>query len=86
MSSGARLPSAALSDHGGGPFAADPDDKGGLRIVEPVVLVDLHLPGRELQRIGGRVWVRFDHGVAPLAAQWYRRARQLFLQHFNPTA
>jgi putative peptide zinc metalloprotease protein len=79
------LPSAALSDRGGGPFIARQDDKDGLQISEPVVLVDLELPGTRLERVGGRAWVRFDHGAEPLAQQWYRRGRQLFLQHFNPT-
>jgi hypothetical protein len=28
--------------------------------------------------------VRFDHGAQPLAQRWYRQARQVLLQHFNP--
>lgn len=80
-----QLPSAALSDRGGGPHVTDPADKDGLRALEPVVLIDLKLPDTNLQRAGGRVWIRFDHGAEPLAGQWYRRFRQLFLQHFNPT-
>jgi putative peptide zinc metalloprotease protein len=63
----------------------DPSDKDALHTLEPVVLIDLKLPKEILQRIGGRAWVRFDHGDAPLARQWYRRLCQLFLQHFNPT-
>ena len=78
------LPSAALGDRGGGPYVTDPADKDGVRSVEPVVLIDLALPARMLERVGGRVWVRFDHGLAPLAKQSYRRLHQLFLQHFNP--
>ncbi|HTL93271.1 MAG TPA: efflux RND transporter periplasmic adaptor subunit, partial [Steroidobacteraceae bacterium] len=80
-----QLPSAALSDRGGGPYVVDPADKDGLRTLEPVVLIDLKVPDTALKRAGGRVWVRFDHGAEPLAGQWYRRLRQLFLQHFNPT-
>ena len=80
------LPSAALGDRGGGSHATDPSDKDGLRTLEPVVLVDLKLPGRNLQRVGGRAWVRFDHGSEPLAGRWYRRLRQLLLQHFNPVS
>ena len=80
------LPSAALSERGGGPFVADPSDRNGLKITEPVVLVDVRVPGRELDRIGGRAWLRFEHGAEPLVAQWYRRARQLLLGHFNPSA
>ncbi|MGH8679637.1 MAG: efflux RND transporter periplasmic adaptor subunit, partial [Burkholderiales bacterium] len=79
------LPSAALGDRGGGPYVTDPADEDALRTLEPVVLVDLKLPEVALQRVGGRAWVRFSHGAEPLATQWYRRLRQLFLQHFNPT-
>jgi len=78
------LPSAALGDRGGGPYQTDPADPHGVRTSEPVVHIDLALSERALERVGGRVWVRFDHGAAPLAQQSYRRTRQLFLQHFNP--
>ena len=80
-----QLPSAALGDRGGGPYVTDPADKDALRTLEPVVLIDLKLPEKIVQRVGGRAWVRFDHGAEPLAGQGYRRLRQLFLQHFNPT-
>jgi putative peptide zinc metalloprotease protein len=80
------LPSAALGDRGGGSHATDASDKDGLRTLEPVVLVDLKLPASNLQRVGGRAWVRFDHGPEPLAYRWYRRTRQLLLQHFNPVS
>jgi putative peptide zinc metalloprotease protein len=80
-----QLPSAALGDRGGGPYVTDPADKDAMRTLEPVVLIDLKLPEKTLQRVGGRAWVRFDHGAEPLAGQWYRRLRQLFLQHFDPT-
>lgn len=79
-----KLPSAALVDHGGGPYASDPAEKDGLHSLQTVFLIDLTLPGRTLDRVGGRAWVRFDHGSEPLAVQAYRRAAQLFLQHFNP--
>ena len=60
------------------------DFRGELHTVEPVVLIDLAVPGQFLERVGGRVWVRFDHGSLPVALQVYRRLYQLFLQHFNP--
>ena len=81
-----QLPSAALVDHGGGPYPNDPAEKDGLHSLEPVFLFDLTLRGRALERVGGRAWVRFDHGSEPLAVQAYRRAAQLFLQRFNPAA
>ena len=80
------LPSAALGDRGGGALPTDPADKEGLRTRDPVVLVDLSLPARSLERIGARVRVRFDHGAQPLAGRWYRQLRQAFLQHFNPAS
>ncbi len=81
-----QLPSAALAQPAGGPYAVDPVEKDGLHTLEPVFLVDLTLPGHVLQEVGGRAWVRFDHGAEPLAMQAYRRAAQLFLQHFSPAS
>jgi len=78
------LPSAALGERGGGRQATDPADKEGTRTLEPVFLFDLRLQNDPLQSLGQRAWVRFDLGPEPLAAQWYRRLRQLFLKHFNP--
>jgi putative peptide zinc metalloprotease protein len=80
------LPSAALGERGGGPYAIDPEDKDGLKTIDPVVMVDLRLPATALERVGSRAWVRFEHGSEPLAGQLYRRARQLLLRHFNPAA
>jgi len=79
-----QLPTAALGDRSGGPFVTDPADKDGMRTLEPVFLLDLRLSSRTLERVGGRVWLRFDHGARPLAFQWQRRMQQLFLKQFNP--
>lgn len=79
-----RLPSPALGDRAGGPYATDTADKEGVMLLEPVFLFDLSLPGEGLERVGQRAWVRFDHGFQPLAMQAYRRLSQLFLKHFNP--
>jgi putative peptide zinc metalloprotease protein len=81
-----QLPSAALADAAGGPYAIDPTEKDGLHTLQPVFLVDLRLPEHTLARVGGRAWVRFEHGSEPLAAQIYRRVSQLFLRHFAPAA
>ncbi|MBL8382469.1 MAG: PqqD family peptide modification chaperone [Burkholderiales bacterium] len=78
------LPSAALAEAGGGPFATDPEDRRGLRLTTPVVLIDLKLPAQDLERVGSRAWVRFEHGTEPLAGQLYRQARSLFLARFSP--
>jgi len=79
-----QLPSAALGTQGGGAMAVDPGDRDGRKSVQRFFQVDVELPhdGRAL-RVGGRAYVRFDHGWEPLGVQWYRRARQLFLARFN---
>jgi putative peptide zinc metalloprotease protein len=79
------LPSAALGDRAGGPYATDPSDAKGLRSLDPVFLVDLSLTDTSVVRAGARAWVRFDHGTEPLAQQMLRRATQLFLKHFDPS-
>ena len=79
------LPSAALGDRAGGPYATDPSDTKGLRSLDPVFLVDLSLSDTSVVRAGARAWVRFDHGTEPLAQQMLRRATQLFLKHFDPS-
>ena len=79
-----QLPTAALGDRAGGPFVTDPADKDGVKTLEPVFLLDLRLPSKMLERVGGRAWLRFDHGARPLAFQWQRRMQQLFLKQFNP--
>lgn len=81
-----QLPSAALGDRGGGPFTTDPADREGVRSMEPVFLYDVFLNHRMLDRVGGRAWVRFNHGFEPLAFQVYRRASQLFLKQFDPSS
>lgn len=80
------LPSAALGDRAGGRQITDPADQDGMQTLEPVFLVDLTLPHDATRRVGGRAWVHFDHGAEPLARQWSRRLRQLFLKHFSPAA
>ena len=46
--------------------------------------VDVELAGEKRPvHVGGRAYVRFDHGWEPLGFQWYRDARQLFLSRFN---
>lgn len=79
-----RLPSAALADRSNGPHMVDPSDPQHLRTREPVFLVDLVLPNGLAERIGGRVWVRFEHSATPLALQWGRQLQQLFLRSFKP--
>lgn len=89
---GARLPSAALGERSGGPWPTDPAQADGLVPLRAVVIADVQVkPTREgaatmADRIGERVWVRFDHGHAPLVWQAARRLQQLVLRHVNPAA
>ena len=79
-----QLPTAALGTQGGGAVAVDPSDRDGRKAMQRVFQVDVELPhGDRAPRVGGRAYVRFDHGWEPLGVQWYRRARQLFLARFN---
>lgn len=80
----ARLPSAALAVAGGGAFAIDPQDSQGTRTFERLFQFDIDLPLDWRQELfGQRVHVRFDHYWEPLAVQWYRSLRRLFLSHFH---
>jgi len=79
-----QLPSAALGTQGGGPVPLDPSDKEGRKAAQKYFLLDVDVPDRDGKlTVGGRVFVRFDHGWEPIALQMYRRARQMFLSRFN---
>ena len=78
------LPSPALGHEGGGQIAVDPTDQHGKRMVQKLFEVDVELDAEKRPvHIGGRAWVRFDHGWEPLGFQWYRTARQMFLSRLN---
>jgi putative peptide zinc metalloprotease protein len=79
-----QLPAKALGTVGGGGIAIDPSDRQGLTAVQKVFQIDLELPSHsQFINAGGRGYVRFDHGWAPLAVQWYFHIRQVFLSRFN---
>lgn len=78
------LPSPALGSGGGGQVPLDPHDPKGQTALKKLFQIDLELPLQQgLLNVGGRVYVRFDHGWDALALQWYRQGRQLFLTRFN---
>ena len=78
------LPSPALGSEGGGQVPMDPKDPKGQKAIRKVFQIDLQLPLElGIVNVGGRVYVRFDHGREPLMTQWYRQGRQLFLSRFN---
>jgi len=79
-----QLPTQALGTGGGGAIPLDPRDGNGLTALDKVFVLDVELPeAATTEFLGRRVQVRFDHGAEPLAAQWYRSLRQLFLSHFG---
>jgi len=78
------LPSPALGSEGGGQVPLDPRDSKGHTAIRKVFQIDVELPASHgILNVGGRVYVRFDHGTESLAGQWYRQGRQLFLSRFN---
>lgn len=79
-----RLPSTVLGRTGGGRIATDPRDNQGTKAFEKMFQFDIELTRPIGQAfVGGRVYVRFDHRPEPLAFQWYRQLRQMFLRRFN---
>lgn len=79
-----RLPAAALAVSGGGLHAVDPTDADHLKTIQRVFQVDLAvsqpLPAA---RVGTRAFVKFALPPEPLARQWARRVRQLFLARLD---
>jgi putative peptide zinc metalloprotease protein len=78
------LPAVALGREGGGQVAVDPRDQRGVKAVQPVFQAELEMPRRsDLETLGGRVYVRFDHGSGSIAERSWRALRQLFLKRLN---
>ncbi len=78
------LPSAALGTGYGGNIPVDPTDPKGLRALATIFQVDITLPDDiNNPRVGGRAYIRFEHGTLPLAMQVYRKLRQVFLRKFH---
>ena len=78
------LPSPALSIAGGGRIATRPDAQHPNTAMEKFFQIDLELKTNLVVNvIGERVYVRLLRDPEPLALQWYRRGRQLFLSKFN---
>ena len=79
-----RLPSPALSVQGGGQITVDPQDPQGTRTLERLFQFDVQLDQpQRMQLFGQRVHVRFEHAWEPLAAQWFRTIRRVFLSRFH---
>jgi len=79
-----QLPSRALGTRGGGLIPVDPADEAGLQSLTALFQLELELDEEAPDRLfGQRVHVRFEHGAEPLAMQWQRSLRQLFMRRFG---
>jgi putative peptide zinc metalloprotease protein len=81
------LPALAFAIPGGGAIGLDPKQS---EPGKPPVAIDHYFqfelqPAEPLlpERVGGRAYVRFEHSPEPLAQQWYRQIRQMFIRRFS---
>ncbi len=80
----AQLPSRALATQGGGAISTDPKDPKGEKAMQRLFQFDIGLPQYSGPLFfGERVYVRFSHHDEPLAVQWYRGVRSIFLAYFE---
>ncbi|MEW6079749.1 MAG: efflux RND transporter periplasmic adaptor subunit [Thermodesulfobacteriota bacterium] len=79
----ADLPTAAFSLEGGGPFALDPRAQREKKSFESLFYFEVALDEPMKDRLGSRVFLRFEHEAEPLAVQWYRTLRRVFMGIFN---
>ncbi len=77
------LPSPALSVSGGGQFALDPGNQEQPESFETVFLLDLILENLPIQKIGERVYARFEHSPEPVGYRLYRNMRRLLLRKLD---
>ncbi len=79
-----KLPHPALGALGGGDITVDTRDETGFTATEKVFQLDLALPqGTQVPGIGGRVYIRLNHGSEALWQQWERSIHQLLLSHLE---
>ncbi len=80
----ADIPHMALSTVGGGPVLMDPSRTEHPKPLETLFQFDLRVPGGiDRSRLGGRVYVRFQHAPEPIVFRIGRAVRQLFLRQLN---
>ena len=78
------LPSPVLGTMGGGDIPVNPSDPNGLKTLTKTFQFEIKLSNPEQTvRLGERVYAMFDHGYEPIAIQWYRSLRRLFLSQFH---
>ena len=77
------LPSMAFSPEGGGDIVLDPRQNNKPKAFERLFQIEIKLKGVFVNRIGERVYVRFEHKPEPLVFRWYRDFRRLLLNKFD---
>ena len=77
------LPSLALSLEGGGTLALDPTEREELKAFQKLFHFEILILDSILERIGERVFVRFEHDPEPLVFRWYRGIRRTLLGRFG---
>lgn len=83
------LPDAALGTQGGGDIEVNITDKTGLTSIDKIQQIEIELNTDKNNKskgenyIGKRVYIRFEHGSASLAQQWFKSLQQLFLRRFS---
>ncbi|MGE0484729.1 MAG: hypothetical protein AB7Q81_11365 [Gammaproteobacteria bacterium] len=75
------LPSLALATEGGGRFALDPAAHERPLSFNTFFQFEIALDATPLERLGERVYVRFEHTPEPLVWRWWRTARRTLLEH-----
>jgi putative peptide zinc metalloprotease protein len=81
---GDRLPSPALSTLGGGELTMDPRDPKAKKALTKILQLEVEFPnGPGASAIGGRAYLRFDHGDEALGLRFYRELRQLLLRRLD---
>jgi putative peptide zinc metalloprotease protein len=79
----ADLPTTAFSLEGGGPFALDPRAQREKKSFESLFYFEVALDEPMGDRLGSRVFLRFEHEAETLAVQWYRTLGRVFMRIFN---
>lgn len=80
----AEIPHLALATEGGGSVVLDPAHPDKPQPLETLFHFDLRATDTQLPpRLAERVFVRFDHGLEPIAFRIVRGIRQLFLRQFG---
>ncbi|WP_445372866.1 biotin/lipoyl-binding protein [Methylomonas sp. HW2-6] len=77
------LPSPALATTSGGRIRVNSQDEQAMQTLQKIFLVDLDFSAPTNLPIGTRAYVRINHGGEAIAAQLYRRIRQVFLRQFS---